>query len=138
MAIEIVTKKAVGFGRPKTEHPAVAAYRTPEGTLRMSISIPDASAQVGGIKEGDRASFFIDKEVTSFGFVVHPEGAVKVVKTSKAGTTLVIRGAISKEHEEYVLGHAWKLNCFSDSQSGRLANFLGSEGTTEVKSKKPS
>ena len=103
MAIEIIKKKPHGFGKKKIATPSVRAHRFNGGSVTVIILVPEQDG-LCGIKSGDRVSLFIDKDEKQFGVVADLAGQVCARKTSKTGSSLIVRAAIDKDHEEFILG----------------------------------
>ncbi len=141
MAIEIIKKKPHGFGKKKIAVPSVRAHRFNGGAVTIIILVPEQDNLNGmkpGIKPGDRVSLFIDKEENKFGVVADLTGQVCARKTSKTGSSLIVRAAIDKDHEEFILGKNWTFGSFGFVNESASITFTGSEGKTEVREKKSS
>lgn len=141
MAIEIIKKQPHGFGKKKIATPSVRAHRFNGGSVTIIILVPEQDNLNGmkpGIKPGDRVSLFIDKEENKFGVVADLAGQVCARKTSKTGSSLIVRAAIDKDHEEFILGKNWTFGSFGFINESASITFTGTEGKTEVREKKPS
>jgi hypothetical protein len=142
VAIEIIKKKPHGFGKKKIATPSVRAHRFNGGSVTVIILVPEQDGLCrtfqGGIKPGDRVSLFIDKEENKFGVVADLAGQVCARKTSKTGSSLIVRAAIDKDHEEFILGKNWTFGSFGFINESASITFTGSEGKTEVREKKSS
>ena len=137
MAIEIIKKQPHGFGKKKIATPSVRAHRFNGGAVTIIVLVPEQDG-LCGIKSGDRVSLFIDKEENKFGVVADLAGQVCARKTSKTGSSLIVRAAIDKDHEEFILGKNWTFGSFGFINESASITFTGSEGKTEVREKKPS